>query len=170
MLFPSPGDLSNPGIQPVSLVFSAFAGKFLTTEPPWKSFWDLGLQKLFYCSPQFSGLQAYTEYTINFPCSLAYEQDTVGLLSLQMWVNSYNKSPYFCVYACIYHLLFSWRILTNRRSEDHNRLLGFFHHVNHRTESYETLSVADFIYSHLNSGARVTTTCLVTQPMGHINT
>lgn len=56
------------------------------------------------------------------------------------------------------------------RSEDHNRPLGSFNHVNHRTENYETLSAADFIYSHLNSGARITTTCLVTQPMGHINT
>ena len=71
---------------------------------------------------------------------------------------------------CFLLFLFHWRILTNRRSEDHNHLLGSFSHVNHRAESYDTFSVADFIYSHLNSGARVTTTCLVTQPMGHINT
>ena len=82
--FPSPGDLSNPWIQSVSLVFSALAVKFLTTEPPRKPFWDLGLQKLFYCLSQFSGLQAYIEYIIDLPCSLAYKQDTVGLLSLHM--------------------------------------------------------------------------------------
>ena len=32
--FPTPGDLSNPGIKPMSSVFSALAGGFFTTEPP----------------------------------------------------------------------------------------------------------------------------------------
>ena len=32
--FPSPEDLSDPGIQPESLVFPALAGGFLTTESP----------------------------------------------------------------------------------------------------------------------------------------
>ena len=31
--FPSPGDLPDPGIKPVSPASSAFAGKFFTTEP-----------------------------------------------------------------------------------------------------------------------------------------
>ena len=34
--FPSPGDLPNPEIKPVSLVPPAFAGGFFTTEPPGK--------------------------------------------------------------------------------------------------------------------------------------
>ena len=34
--FPSPGDLSNPGIKPASPVASALAGRFFTTEPPGK--------------------------------------------------------------------------------------------------------------------------------------
>ena len=34
--FPSPGDLPNPGIEPVSLLPSALAGRFLTAEPPGK--------------------------------------------------------------------------------------------------------------------------------------
>ena len=33
--FPSPGDLPNPGIEPVSLVSPALAGGFLTTSAPW---------------------------------------------------------------------------------------------------------------------------------------
>ena len=33
LLFPSPGDLSNPGIKPIS---PALAGRFFTTEPPGK--------------------------------------------------------------------------------------------------------------------------------------
>ena len=34
--FPSPGDLSDPGIEPTSPVSSAVAGRFFTTEPPGK--------------------------------------------------------------------------------------------------------------------------------------
>ena len=33
---PSPGDLHNPGIEPVSPVSPALAGRFFTTEPPGK--------------------------------------------------------------------------------------------------------------------------------------
>ena len=35
--FPSPGTLSNPGIEPVSPVSSAMAGRFFTTQPPGKA-------------------------------------------------------------------------------------------------------------------------------------
>ena len=34
--FSLPGDLLNPGIEPVSLVAPALAGEFFTTEPPGK--------------------------------------------------------------------------------------------------------------------------------------
>ena len=34
--FPTPGDLPNPGIELVSLVSPALAGRFFTTEPPGK--------------------------------------------------------------------------------------------------------------------------------------
>ena len=41
LLFPSPGDLPNPGIKPA---FPALAGGFFTTEPPGKlSFWFTAL-------------------------------------------------------------------------------------------------------------------------------
>ena len=33
LLFPTPGDLPDPGIQPTSLVFPALTGGFLTTAP-----------------------------------------------------------------------------------------------------------------------------------------
>ena len=36
LLFPPPGGLSNPGIEPVSSVFLVVAGRFFTTEPPGK--------------------------------------------------------------------------------------------------------------------------------------
>ena len=35
-LFPPPGDLHNPGIEPLSPVTLALAGGFFTTEPPEK--------------------------------------------------------------------------------------------------------------------------------------
>ena len=34
--FPTPGDLPNPGVEPVSLASSALAGGFFTTTPPGK--------------------------------------------------------------------------------------------------------------------------------------
>ena len=39
--FPSPRDLPNPGIEPMSPVSLALAGRFFTTEPPGKPQWDL---------------------------------------------------------------------------------------------------------------------------------
>ena len=36
LLFPSPGDLPDPGIKPASPVFPAPAGGFFTAEPPGK--------------------------------------------------------------------------------------------------------------------------------------
>ena len=35
--FPSPGDLPNPGIKPVSFASPALAGRFSTTVPPWEA-------------------------------------------------------------------------------------------------------------------------------------
>ena len=34
--FPSPGDVLDPGLEPISPVSPALAGRFLTTELPWK--------------------------------------------------------------------------------------------------------------------------------------
>ena len=39
--FPSPGDLLNPGIKPVSLASPALAGGFFTTEPPGKPIFNI---------------------------------------------------------------------------------------------------------------------------------
>ena len=36
LLFPILGDLPNPGIKPVSLMFLILAGRFITTAPPGK--------------------------------------------------------------------------------------------------------------------------------------
>ena len=35
--FPSPGDLPNPGIKPVSLLFAVLAGRFFTTSATWEA-------------------------------------------------------------------------------------------------------------------------------------
>ena len=41
--FPSPGDLLDPGIKPVSLVSPALAGGFFTTGPPGKNLYNISL-------------------------------------------------------------------------------------------------------------------------------
>ena len=38
--FPSPGDLPDPGIEPVSLAYPALAGRFFTSESPGKPLVD----------------------------------------------------------------------------------------------------------------------------------
>ena len=43
--FATPGDLPNPGIEPVSLVSLALAGGFFTTEPPGKPIRKLALSR-----------------------------------------------------------------------------------------------------------------------------
>ena len=42
LLHPPPGDLPDPGIESVSLMSPALAGKFFTTEPPGKPRWCIG--------------------------------------------------------------------------------------------------------------------------------
>ena len=59
--FPS-GDLPNPGIKPISPVSPSLAGRFFTTEPPGKRFWDdshilysdMGLYYMFICKRLWS--------------------------------------------------------------------------------------------------------------------
>ena len=44
--FPSPGDLSNPGIETTSLVSPALAGRFFTTLATWEARFKMDLDKL----------------------------------------------------------------------------------------------------------------------------
>ena len=43
--FPTPGNIPNPGVEPMSLVSPALAGEFLTPEPPGKPHVDRSLVK-----------------------------------------------------------------------------------------------------------------------------
>ena len=43
LLFPAPGDLPNPGIEPIS---PALAGEFIITEPPGKCHWKINLDEI----------------------------------------------------------------------------------------------------------------------------
>ena len=54
--FPSPGDLPDPGIEPMSLVSPALAGRFLTTEPHGKPY-ESNIKYLFIGAPGQSPLQ-----------------------------------------------------------------------------------------------------------------
>ena len=44
--FPSPEDLPDPGIKPMSLVSPALADKFFTSEPPGRPFYVLGTSQI----------------------------------------------------------------------------------------------------------------------------
>ena len=62
--FPSPGDLPDPGIQPVSLVFPALAGRFFSTSTTWEA---LPLSN----HPQMdhllkNSLHGYLDYDLNY--------------------------------------------------------------------------------------------------------
>ena len=48
--FPSPGDLPDPGIEPVSLTFPALTGGFFTTSSTWEAKHILHLLRLYYAS------------------------------------------------------------------------------------------------------------------------
>ena len=59
--FPSPGDLSYPGIKPTSLMSPALAGGFFTTSATWAPPWDVQRRMKFinnppriYCGRQYS--------------------------------------------------------------------------------------------------------------------
>ena len=43
--FPTPGDIPNPGVEPMSLVSPALAGEFFIAEPPGKPHVDRSLAK-----------------------------------------------------------------------------------------------------------------------------
>ena len=59
--FPSPGDLPNPGIEPVSLMSPALAGSFFTTSATWEA-------------PQLCSLRKYINESPCVPVAL-YLQD-----------------------------------------------------------------------------------------------
>ena len=54
--FPSPGDLPDPGIEPMSLVSPVLAGRFLTTEPLGKPY-ESNIKYLLTGAPGQSPLQ-----------------------------------------------------------------------------------------------------------------
>ena len=56
---PPPGDLSDPGIEPMSLASPALAGRFFTTEPPGKP-----------CVLLLQGLLCMWSLTLHFSCPL----------------------------------------------------------------------------------------------------
>ena len=53
--FPTPGDLPNPGIEPVSLVYPAFEGRLFTIVPPGEPKVGLKRREVFLISFVFEG-------------------------------------------------------------------------------------------------------------------
>ena len=74
LLFPSPGDLPGPGIEPVYPASPALAGGFFTTAPLVKPFYTLPFRKIYY-SPtsmsSFIAVPAIPTRTVAFALSFA---------------------------------------------------------------------------------------------------
>ena len=51
LLCPPPGDLPDPGIEPVSPISPALAGRFFTTSATWEVFLELALSHWLICRP-----------------------------------------------------------------------------------------------------------------------
>ena len=71
MPFPPPGDLPNPGIEPVSLVSPALVGIFFTSEPPEKTMGkrDISTNENFLCEKKICVLLLEL-FLLVFNCSL----------------------------------------------------------------------------------------------------
>ena len=61
--FPSPGDLPDPGIEPMSVTFPALAGRFFTTSATWEGF--------VYTYPLFFGFPSHLGHS-QFPLVILY--------------------------------------------------------------------------------------------------
>ena len=74
LLFPSPGDLPGPGIEPVYPASPALAGGFFTTAPLVKPFYTMPFRKIYY-SPTymstFIAVPASPTPTVAFTLSFA---------------------------------------------------------------------------------------------------
>ena len=60
LLFPLPGDLSDPGIEPISPASPALADRFFTTSPPGKSM--LAPWSMPECEEKLRGCKSFTNY------------------------------------------------------------------------------------------------------------
>jgi len=101
LLFPSLGDLPNPGSEPAS---PALAGRFFTTEPPGKLLIITTLQT----TPKLSNLKQQTP-THSFCWSEIWVQISWVPLALGLWWRCIPAA--WCDYGCI------WRLILGEESD-----------------------------------------------------
>ena len=82
--FPSPGNVSNPGIEPVSFMSPALAGRFFTTSDTWEVTFDYSLT-CHTCSSQ--------------PGKNAVHRDIL-MVSVRSWTESYHQIILMSSFTC----------------------------------------------------------------------
>ena len=82
--FPSPGDLSNPGIEPTSFMYPALAGRFFTTSTTWEAKWWHRWNQQFLIT-----LKMFTDLTYLFKKNLTQVWD-LRILVIQVFSSSLN--------------------------------------------------------------------------------
>ena len=110
LLFPSPGDLPDPEIKPMSLASPALAGRFFTTAPPGRPFWLI--EKVFTImergkAPFFHGKNLrYTEVGANIMNSWFYNiyAQIWKYLYMSICVNTYTHTHIhiYCLCLAVY--------------------------------------------------------------------
>ena len=86
LLFPSPGDLLDPGIEPACPASLALAGRFFTTEPPGKPLvWGRWLH-YYYFLWKTTGMQKKREFILSEGKSEDFTKRIQSKLALEEWI------------------------------------------------------------------------------------
>ena len=110
---PLPGDLPDPGIEPVSPESSALAGGFFTTEPPGKPCIVLEQQKRRHLLFSFVSLRSCTVPGLWNTCRKSVcGLNSEWMNSSQIWLNTFVLMPYICTFVRVFkvfpHISFPW--------------------------------------------------------------
>ena len=90
--FPPPGDLSNPGMGPTSLMSPALAGGFLTTNTAWEALWTGHFVQCINCTTMYgsqgSMCRKNDQCKVNLSSATSY-LDNLGLVIFIVWACSF---------------------------------------------------------------------------------
>ena len=109
--FPFPGDLSDPGIELMSLMFLALAGGFFITSTTWEALespYDTAIQLLgIYTEKKNENPTSKRCIYINIHSSTIYNRQDMEVTCVHQQINKVRIYIYMCVYIYIYtHILF----------------------------------------------------------------
>ena len=127
--FPSPGDLPDPGIDPVSLESPTLAGGLFTTETPGTPF-KLMIQ--FYCYPHCMDEHAEAQ-TGDIPCSRSWSSSyAVALGFTQVCILTTHLWGFPVLWRTFQCMLTSWHYLTHHADFSSTSQLVFSNQIIYR--------------------------------------